>query len=157
MREIKFRGKASHSGEWLFGYLINICGNYHILGKDDMREDGHHVAQDSDRPTWVDIETVGQYTGLYDKNGKEIYEGDVLREPPKNEYEKENYVAYEVFWHDNDCASHHIGWQMNRCHFQGCICGTMYIPEFLPKTASRMEIIGNVFDNSDLIKKGGQQ
>ena len=57
MREIEFKGKASHSGEWVFGSLLKICGNFHIVSETDMYEDGHHIRQESDMPTWVDPET----------------------------------------------------------------------------------------------------
>lgn len=157
MRTIKFRGKASHNGEWLYGDLINIHGKYHILGEDDMREDGHHVTQDGDRPTWVEPDTIGQFTGLLDKNGEEIYEGDILRYPAKDKYQEENFVSFEVFWHDNDCADNHVGWQIDRRHFHGCICGTFDISTFLPRYTKKMVIIGNIYDNPELLKGDGNE
>lgn len=154
MRTIKFRGKCAkdsrYAGEWVYGGLLQCEKSKDVLIV-------YPITDTCSCTYHVDPTTVGQFTGLFDKYGNEIYEGDILREPPKNEYEKENYTAYEVFWHGNDCASHHIGWQMNRCHFQGNICGTMYIPEFLPKETARMVVIGNIYDHPSLIEKGGQQ
>ena len=93
-----------------------------------------------------------QFVGIYDKGGNNIYEGDVLRFFPKDEWEKKNYMAYEVFFHDNDCADRHIGFQMNRTHCQGAIAGG-YIHSLLPKDTRKMKIIGNIFENEELVKK----
>lgn len=152
MRVTKFRGKRITDGRWVYGGIAaspqKDSATIHTYD-----DDGYYA-----RGYFVDPATIGQFTGLTDRNGKEIYEGDILRTPPKTDYDKKNFVAYEVFWHDNDCASHHIGWQMNRCHFQGCICGTTYIPEFLPKTTATMEVVGNIHDNPELLgKKGGEE
>lgn len=157
MRTIKFRGKRCDNGEWVYGYyamLRNEFKEWHcIMTEKDASENyikdcnGYNMLY-----TPVNHNTVGQFTGLYDKNGEEIYEGDILRYPAKDKYHEENFVSFEVFWHDNDCADNHVGWQIDRRHFHGCICGTFDISTFLPRYTKKMVIIGNIYDNPELLE-----
>ena len=87
MRKIKFRGKRVSNGEWLYGDLMhdNIGGCYiYPIECDNLYKENAVLP-----------ESVGQFTGLHDKNGREIYEGDILRDPHSGEV---GVVEWSSMW-----------------------------------------------------------
>lgn len=151
MREIKFRGKGGITDSWFIGSLVTW--------KDGAMIYGGLLNEGVVRP-----ETVGQYTGLKDKNGKEIYEGDVLR---IKEYENDGYRTFgsdESF----DCLTiDECKGKLLRegnelvCFTDGCMSvgDTMYISSLFGDMRYsfpifEFEVIGNIHDNPELIKEG---
>ena len=91
MREIKFRGKRLDNGEWIEGDLLRMLDHWFIF-PDPAPEGIDKYA--------VDPATVGQFTGLKDKNGKEIYEGDVIRSPLSEDKTR----PHRIFYHTGNAA-----------------------------------------------------
>lgn len=136
MREIKFRGKRLDNGEWLYGSLLVS----HF--KDDKKE-RYFITQFSGNYTFeheVDPATVGQFTGLKDKNGREIYVGDIL----KSERDDRLYVV--KFWSGMFYASVK---ECNKGIFGGFPLHALTENE---ESGYECDIIGNIHDNRHLLK-----
>lgn len=139
MRTIKFRGLEPFSGKWVYGSLITYNGLIRI-----------HNGVKSET---VVAGTVGQFTGLYDKNGKEIYEGDILTTDryPFISDGHPNYVA-EVEWFQYDCAFTAPLVLHKDSTARGISVGCP--TDFNEDTVKQFEVIGNIHENSDLLKGG---
>lgn len=137
MREIKFRGKSIHSDEWCFGNLVNYGdGECEIQGFDVFRE-----GKDKWQEITVDYNTVGQFTGLHDANGKEIYEGDII----------------ESSFGGGIPARHFVGYDEKEAAFTANLIGAYpnsggirqsWIDQYGKK------VVGNIFDTPELLKGG---
>lgn len=133
MREILFRGKRIDNGEWVEGNLF--CGND---GEVSITREEEACIPDY----WVRPETVGQYTGLNDKNGKKIFEGDVVAQNWYDYEEPRDDSFGEVVFCEYDCSFSVMDIEkdgivpLGRCdayHWE-------------------VEVIGNIHDNPELLK-----
>lgn len=133
MREILFRGK-NESDEWVYGWL----GHPHCHNPDKKRISNIYFTEISNDfkcrlNTIVDYKTVGQFTGLIDKNGKKIFEGDIVRY-----MNKETMV---VVW-NNDSASFAIAYSAINFNYLATISSAHIY----------LEVIGNIHDNPELLE-----
>lgn len=139
MREILFRGKRKDNGEWVEGGFFEWLKQPYIVA---------NITDSSAKTNYEVIpETIGQYTGLTDKNGKKIFEGDVVA--TKYKLGRGGYYVFEVYYNEN------------LCQFALTINSGSYTKnkqyDWLQLTelkANKIEVIGNIHDNPELLKEG---
>ena len=136
-REILFRGKSIGTDEWLYGHLFN----YGLTAPSNVPcisvcvptswEEAHNLYA-------VHPDTIGQYTGLKDKNGKKIFEGDIL-----------DYTVFDVFGEEHQCKGG-VKWADDCfiCDNSDGVNGFAWVVE----QSIELDVIGNVTDNPELIK-----
>lgn len=131
-REIKFRGKRIDTGEWVYGNLLQDSGLCFI---------GKNIEVFKEAPfneCLVNPDTVGQYTGLKDRNGKEIYEGDILlHEERYNLGLFKDYIKVE--WED----AGYIATVLNN-ESKGLVQPLEYCTDY--------PVCGNIHDNPELLE-----
>ena len=126
MRTIKFRGKSLHTGEWHYGDSVRPSDNTVFIQE---RGTAGFLS---------DPETVGQFTGLLDKNGKEIYEGDIVLSKLRRarKYDERLVICFDDF-----------EWQGKNAN--GATTSLSLLLEY-----HTIEVIGNIHDNPELLKGG---
>ncbi|WP_059140750.1 YopX family protein [Paenilisteria newyorkensis] len=153
-RLIEFRGKRLDNGEWACGSYVEAYGHWieefatwgpRMHGNEIVVDAGEHYAKYE-----IDPKTRGQYTGLKDKNGNKIFERDILRKPAETDWEKESYISYEC-WYD-ERVGRYLGWRVANAVFHGNLCGGL--GEVSLENVHKYEIIGNIYDNPELTRKG---
>lgn len=133
MREILFRGKRKDNEEWVYGDLwCNPYGKRVVCIVSPINNQGTTGGNE------VDTETVGQYTGLKDKNGTKIFEGDIL----------------ELINNDEDKSYYNVVWSTEDCRFK---IREINLGEFFDDCDSwvheNMSVVGNIYDNPELLER----
>lgn len=141
MREILFRGKALDGGKWVTGWYVEACfGSWPLEPAIIPSEDAKRGCY---RPVAVHPSTVGQFTGLYDKDGKRIFEGDII----KIEFDNRQSDELPPIWYDTALvhfSEKYHGWYAKFADDE--------LSMFEYDDLSIVEVIGNRWDNSELLK-----
>lgn len=145
MRVIKFRGKDLDTNEWVYGDLLRAI-DYDPDTRKGVFTKGYIIHEKGDentnyvcRSVDIDPNTVGQFIGVYDKNGKEVYEGDIV----------------DCWSEGRHCTNGIVKWMQNRIW----IASIWDIWNLMPNKNGIDEgliVVGNIYDNPELLEGGDQ-
>lgn len=139
-REIKFRGFSKELNSWVYGFLQEV----------DVEGVGYSYIFWQGNTTFVEANSVGQFTGFKDFDGKEIYEGDILEYVSfrRNENKRKEIVEF-----DEKCG----GWYVHKQ--ADALCNVLFEQHdeewqkkqnFKPSTKHKVRVIGNIYENPEL-------
>ena len=134
MREILFRAKRIDNGELIEGCYVKLCWNgkeiHEIIQENTEIYSGNTIDSIID----IDPETLCQYTGLHDKNGNRIWENDIIK------HEISDTIG-TVKWYQED----YVGWRVDDTIIDE--------QQFTDVMWNECEVIGNIFDTPEMLKK----
>lgn len=152
MREILFRGKRIDNGEWVEGHLYT-----QVYCPGTIEEEWYWIIKPIGSETWVnyrvDHSAVGQYTGLKDKHGKRIFEGDIIRTHYANT-RKNDFVEQVVFHNGRFCSLGKIPGPGNGKIWAALPDGVPHLVQDKTPYMIWCEVIGNIHDNPELLEGG---
>ncbi len=141
-RQIKFRGKDRNDGKWVYGDLLKPITGSRIVNY--IAVDNGSEKHATYRYFNVYEDSVGQFTGLKDRRGQEVYEGDVVFWIAKDARGRGRGEQGAIIWDE-----HTMSWAILRD--KPCADGRPCIIS-RPFDRQHLEVVGNIFDNPELIK-----
>ena len=133
MREIIYRGKRIDNGKWVYGGVYRVHTVETQFNPTETKKFNYWIIGEDGKTNLINKDTIGQFTGLCDKNGTKIWEHDILRG-----YRNNDSIVY---WHEEQ-----VGFDVKYLRNEPC----SYV--FDKHSAALCEIVGNKFDNPELLE-----
>ncbi|MBQ2397459.1 MAG: hypothetical protein II304_10595 [Bacteroidales bacterium] len=155
MREILFRGKRVSNGEWVIGGIMKTFHpNYDYKNEEEFlsQKPNCYCICANNKDFFVEQSSIGEFTGLTDKNGNKIFEGDIVKNDWcfLNGYSVVKFGQYKPLDMNDEYQQGHLGFYLEHIHETDKRTSRKDIMFF----ANKCEVIGNIHDNPELLGGG---